>query len=182
MNVNTTRMVKLRSTSVGTFVINEPAYGINRVFPNKGSIQTLPFEIVEQLLWQPGFRTAIDTGMIYIDNMQDKIDLGLEEPDATAPKNIRILSEADMLDMLKNKSYDDFINSLEGLPIEQIRSLATYAAENNIVDMAKVDAIKQITGKDIVEMIDRRRKMEEADRAAAEKEQRRRNEGEFNAI
>ena len=64
-----TRMVRLRSTSASTFVINEPAFNVRRVFPNKGSIQMLPFEVVEQLLWQPGFRVAIDTGKIYIDDM-----------------------------------------------------------------------------------------------------------------
>lgn len=177
-----TRMVKIRSTIAGTFSINESSYNVNRVFPGKGSVQSLPFEIVEQLLWQPGFRNAIDSGILYIDDMQDKIDLGLEEPDTKTPTNIRVLNEAQMLTLLKVKSYDDFLKELEGLPIQQIRDLADYAAANNLVDIQKVDAIRQLTGKDVIKMIDKRREFEAADRAAAEKEARRRNEGEFNAI
>lgn len=177
-----TRMVRLRSTSASTFVINEPAFNVRRVFPNKGSVQMLPFEVVEQLLWQPGFRVAIDTGKIYIDDMQDKIDLGLEEPETKVPTNIKVLNEAQMLTLLKVKSYDDFLDELATLPIEQIRNLADYAAENNLVDIAKIDAIKQLTGKDVVEMINKRRMFEQAEKASAEREARRRNEGEFNAI
>ena len=177
-----TRMVKLRSTVSGTFAINEPAYSVNRVFPNKGAIQALPFEIVEQLLWQPGFRAAVDTGMLYIDDMQDKIDLGLEEPETKIPTNIKVLNEAQMLTLLKVKSYDDFLDEIATLPIEQIRNLADYAAENNLVDMSKVEAIERLTGKDIIKMIDKRREFEAADRALKEKEERRRREGEFNAI
>lgn len=177
-----TRMVKLRSTTSGTFTINEPAYNLRRVFPNKGSIQMVPFEILEQLLWQPGFRVAIDTGMLYIDDMQDKIDLGLEEPDTKIPTNIKVLNEAQMLTLLKVKSYDDFLNEISTLPLEQIRQLADYAAENNLVDIAKVEAIERLTGKDIIKMIDKRREFEAADRAAKAKEENRRREGEFNAI
>ena len=33
-----TRLVKLRSTCVGTYEIHEPAFGIVRVFPNKGAV------------------------------------------------------------------------------------------------------------------------------------------------
>lgn len=176
------RLVKLRSTVVGTFSISEPAYNLVRVFPNKGAVQTVPFDVLEQLLWQPGFRVAIDTGMLYIDDMQDKIDLGLEEPDTKTPTNIKVLNETQMMTLLKVKPYNEFIDELETLPMQQIRDLADYAAENNLVDMQKVDAIKQITGKDIVAMINKRRQFEEADRIAAEKEANRRNEGEFNAI
>ena len=177
-----TRLVKLRSTSTGTFSINEPAYNIRRIFPKKGSVQTVPFDILEQLLWQPGFRAAIDSGLLYIDDMQDKIDLGLEQPDTKVPTNIKVLNETQMMTLLKVKPYNEFIDELGTLPMQQIRDLADYAAENNLVDMQKVDAIKQLTGKDIVAMINKRRQFEEADRIAAEKEANRRNEGEFNAI
>nr|DAI82440.1 MAG TPA: hypothetical protein [Caudoviricetes sp.] len=33
-----TRLVKIRSTATGTFSINEPAFGVRRIFPKKGAI------------------------------------------------------------------------------------------------------------------------------------------------
>ena len=47
MNTQSTRMVVFKNMTTGTFVINEPAYGIRRVFNAKGAIQTIPFDIVE---------------------------------------------------------------------------------------------------------------------------------------
>jgi len=47
----TVRMVKIKNTSSATVNVFSPAYGINRDFPGKGSVQAIPFETVEQLLW-----------------------------------------------------------------------------------------------------------------------------------
>lgn len=181
MNTQSTRMVTFKNMTTGTFVINEPAYGIRRVFNAKGAIQTIPFEIVEQLLWSEGFRNCIDNGMIYIENMQDKIDLGLEEPETTEPTNIKILSPERMKAILSSP-MEDFLKEIDGCPMEQIRLLAEYAADNNFVEVDKVDVIKKLTGLDIINMISRRRQAEDADQIAAEKEANRRRDGEFNAI
>lgn len=182
MNTNTQRMVKVRSTCTGRFVINEPAFNLVREFPTKGSVQMIPYEAIEQLLWQPGFKTAIDTGMIYIDDMQDKIDLGLESPEAKAPERIRVLSEAQMLKLLKVDSYEVFANDITGLPIEQARALVHFAADNNIIDMKKIDTLKAVTGLDAIKIIAAKRANEEADRMIAEKEARARQEGDFNPV
>ena len=182
MNMQSTRMVTFKNMTHGTFIINEPAYGVRRVFNSKGATQTIPFEIVEQLLWSAGFRNAIDNGMIYIENMQDKIDLGLEEPEATEPTNIKILSPEKMEKILRTNDMDEFARELNGCSIEQIRLLAEYAADHNYTEIGKVDAIKQITGLDVINMISRRRQAEDADQIAAEKEANRRRDGEFNAI
>ena len=119
--------------------------------------------------------------MIYIENMQDKIDLGLEEPETTEPTNIKILSPERMKAILSSP-MENFLKEIDGCPMEQIRLLAEYAADNNFVEVEKVDVIKKLTGLDIINMISRRRQAEDADQIAAEKEANRRRDGEFNAI
>lgn len=182
MNLQSTRMVAFKNMTTGTFVVNEPAYNIRRIFKGLGSVQTIPFEIVEQLLWSEGFRNALENGLIYIESMQDKIDLGLEEPDTTEPTNIKILSPEKMEAILRNNDIEEFLKAIDGCPKEQARRLAEYAADHNIVDMKKVEIIKELTGLDVINMIDRRRQAEDADKVAAEKEANRRRDGEFNAI
>lgn len=178
----TTRMVRFKNTISSSVIVHEPAYGIHREFPGKGAIQAIPFDIVEQILWRPGFKNMIDTGILYIDDMQDKIDLGLEDPDTKVPTKIKIFTPEQILTLLKVKSYDEFVKELSTVSIDQANAVVEYAAENSLVDPKKVDYLKEVTGRDVLQLIAKKRMMAEADKANAEREARRKNEGEFNAI
>lgn len=164
------RMVVFKSMVGKTVIVNEPAYGIRRVFPNKGAIQTIPFNIVEQLLWSNGFRNMLSTGVLYIENMQDKIDLGLEEPGTKIPTKIRILTDEQMLTLLKVRSYDDFVKELASLSLDQANAVVDYAVRTQTIDTQKVDYLKEVTGRDVIKIIARNKENAEADKAAAERE------------
>jgi len=164
------RMVVFKSMVGKTVIVNEPAYGIRRVFPNKGAIQTIPFNIVEQLLWSNGFRNMLSTGVLYIENMQDKIDLGLEEPGTKIPTKIRILTDEQMLTLLKVRSYDDFVKELASLSLDQANAIVDYAVRTQTIDTQKVDYLKEVTGRDVIKIIARNKENAEADKAAAERE------------
>lgn len=168
-----TRMVNIRSTSTGTVTVHEPAYNIHRVFPNYGSVQKIPFEIVEQLLWSNGFKNLLQKGFLYIDSMQDKIDLGLEDPDTKTPTRLKTLNDGQIITLLKVKSLDEFKTEIESLPSEQIKRIVDYAVENSIVDMEKIDYIKEITGQDIMAMITKNRQIADAEKAEKERSRRR---------
>lgn len=182
MNTNGQRMVKLTSTDSGRVIVHEPAFSVHREFPGKGTSQVIPFDVVEQLMWRTGFKNMIMSGTLYIADMQDKIDLGLEEPDTKEPTRIKVLNDQQILTLLKVSSYDKFVNELSTLPSEQINNIITYAVDNEIIDPQKDDYLKKLTGRDILKMITHKRDQEEAEIAAKVKEENRRKEGEFNAI
>jgi len=176
------RMVRFKNTMPGKVVVHEPAYGIHREFLGKGTVQTIPFDVVEQLLWRPGFKNMVTSGILYIDNMQDKIDLQLEEPDTKVPTKIKIFTEEQILTLLKVKSFEDFVAELSTVSVDQANAVVDYAIEHSIVDTKKVDYLKKVTNRDIVKSIAKKREAEEISAAQAEKEARRRSEGEFNSI
>lgn len=176
------RMVSFRNTTSGNVIVHEPAYNIHREFLGKNTIQKIPFDIVEQLMWRPGFKNMIKSGILYIDNMQDKIDLQLEDPDTKAPTKIKVFTDEQILTLLKIKSFEDFVKELSTVSIDQANAVVNYAVENSIVDSKKVDYLKEITGRDVVKIISHKRDAAEAEKANAEREARRRNEGEFNSI
>jgi hypothetical protein len=60
----------------------------------------------------------IDTGMLYIDDMQAKIDLGLEEPGTETPTRIKVFTPEQILTLLKIKKYDDFKAEIDSVSIE----------------------------------------------------------------
>lgn len=147
------RMVKVTNMVNKTVGVKLPEYGINRKWVRKGQIIPLPFDAVEQMLWHNGFRNMIDKGILYIDSMKDKIDLGLEEEGTTEPTNIKVLNDAQILKLLKVDSFDDFKNTIDSLSEVQIRNVANYAITNKIVDVAKCDYIKDLTNIDILKSI-----------------------------
>lgn len=179
--VTTERMVKLVSMDSGTVCLYEPAYNVNRIFKGRGTTQVLPFEVVSQMLNTDGFRSMIDMGILYIESMEDKIDLGLEEPGTTEPTNIKVLTDAQKATLLKADTVDEFIKHLEGYTTEQVLTLVDYAVDNKITNIEKANILKELTGKDIISIIAKRRAEEEQDKEIArrEAEAERAAEGEF---
>ena len=103
-----TRMVKLKNMVNKTVSVKLPEYGINRRWTAKGQVVPIPYETMEQILWHDGFRKMIDRGILYIEDMQDKIDLGLEEEGTTEPPNIVVLTDKQIETLLTTSPIDVF--------------------------------------------------------------------------
>ena len=71
--MSNTRMVNLKNMVNKTVGVKLPEYGVNRKWTTKGQVIPLPYDTVEQMLWHEGFRKMIDRGILYIENMQDKM-------------------------------------------------------------------------------------------------------------
>ena len=166
------RMVIVKSAVNATVSIVNPQYGINKRWSRPGQPMGIPFEQLEQCLWENGIRRMFDSGILYIESMKDKIDLGLEPADAKEPVNIIVLTEKDMDYLLKEAPLDEFKKKLCAVPQMQVDNLIEYAVHNELVDMDKVNFIKVLTkGKDILTGIKKKRDVEEAEereRKAAE--------------
>lgn len=157
------RQVILKSSVDGSVSINYPQYGVNRRWSKRGQPMAMPFELVEQCLWETGFRHMIQSGILYIEDMQTKIDLGLEPADATEPTNIIVFDENEMLELWKQASLEEFKKRTQEAPRTQVDNLITYAIQHEIVEMDKVNFIKKLTGKDILTSVNLKRQVEEAD-------------------
>lgn len=173
------RNVVVKSAVNATVSIVNPQYGLNKRWSRMGQSMQIPFATLEQCLWENGIRRMFDSGILYIENMQDKIDLGLEPADATEPVNIVVFEEKDMDYLLKEANLDDFKKKMISVPRMQVDNLIEYAIHNEFVDMGKIDFLKKLTGKDILAGITRKRDMREAEEKAraAEQEKARRDDG-----
>lgn len=161
------RQVILKSAVEGSVSVNYPQYGVNRKWNKIGQPMSMPYEVVEQCLWENGFRRMIESGILYIENMQDKIDLGLEPYDATEPTNIIVFNENEMKELWKTATLDEFKEKVLSAPRTQVDSLITYAIKNEIVEMDKVNFIKKLTGKDVLASVTLKRDVEEAEEREA---------------
>lgn len=171
------RMVIVKSAVNATVSIVNPQFGINKRWSRPGQPMGIPFDQLEQCLWENGIRRMFESGILYIESLKDKIDLGLEPSDAKEPVNIIVLKESDMEYLLKEAPLDEFKKKLCAVPAMQVDNLVEYAIHNEIVDMEKIKFIKELThGKDILRGIQKKRDVEEAEekeRKAAEERARR---------
>lgn len=158
-----TRMVQITNMVNAMVSVKDPSTGTNRVWRKRGQTLPIPFEAVENLLWQDGFRRMLDSGILYIKNMKDKQDLGLEPQEATEPVNIIALTELQMENLLTKSPISVFKAEIAKLPRIQVDNLIEFAIENNLVDPEKCYFLKEVTGKDIMLAISRREENAKAD-------------------
>ena len=146
-----------------TISIKKPQYNFNKRWTQKNQIIPVPFEALEQMLWDEGIRRFFDRGMLYISEMKDKIDLGLEPEGATEPQNIIVLTDKQINDFLTSKPFVVFKKELEDLSDTQIREIVNYAIIHELADIEKVNYLKKLTGVDILKAIARNLDVKEAE-------------------
>ena len=161
------RMVKVTSMVDAQLGITDPSYGIKRRWQKRGQSLPIPFDVLEQLLYSDGVANMFKQGLLYIDNMKDKQDLGLEPLEATEPTNIIALNAKQIEELLTVKPIDVFKKEVSNLPDAQIDNVIDYAVEHKIVNAEKCAILKEVTNRDIIAMIKRRADMEAEE--AAEK-------------
>lgn len=166
------RMVAIKSMVDNLVSVRKPEYGINRRWQTRGQVLMLPYEQVEQLLWDGGFRNLIDSGILYIEDLQTKKDLGLESADATKPENIIALNEQQLKAYLTELPLETFKRQVSRLPKLQVDNLISYAVEKGYTDSAKSAFLKDLTGQDILKMVSVKMEMEELDRREAYRQKR----------
>lgn len=145
--------VRVISQNQGPIFVRIDDLRFSREWPNKGAAVSIDKEMLEEMMYDNGFKYMIDTGMLYIEDMKVKKELGLEPEDAEEPVNIIVLSDNDMKRMMGAMPFAEFNAKLKTLNYEQQLSLADYAIQNEMGDYQKCDAIKKACGKDILTAI-----------------------------
>lgn len=156
------RNVKIVSMVDNIVSVRKPEYNIYRSWKNRGQTFTIPFDTVQQLLWDTGFKNLIYSGILYIPDLQDKIDLGIEEEGATEAKNIIAFTEEKMVELFSDKvPMEEFVKIVTTIPRTQVDILIEYAIEKEIVDVKKDKFLLELTGKDILVGISRKHALED---------------------
>lgn len=145
--------IRVISKHQGPVSVNIPDLRFKREWPNKGSSIPIERETLEEMMYDSGFKYMIDTGMLYIEDLEVKKELGLEPEDATEPVNIIVLNDNDMKRMMTAMPQFEFDAKLKTLNYEQMLALADFAIKNELGDFGKCDAIKKACGKDILTAI-----------------------------
>lgn len=141
------KVVNLISSRVN---INLPDMRFSRIWEKKGAVKSIPFDQLEEALYNPGVEALFVEGILGINDLETKKKLGLEPDEVEEPVNIIILDDSQRKRYLTVMPLPEFKEKIKQLPIEQIRELVQYAIDNEIVNFDKSEILKKITGTDII--------------------------------
>lgn len=153
--------VVVKSMTNGKIGVTIPDLKIRKNWPRKGSTVTFKKEELQEAMFDPGFEYMLKTGILYIEDMEVKKELELEPKDVKEPQNIVVFNDAQMKRLCTVAPLKDFKEAVAKVSVEQVRALATYAIENNMMDFDKAEVIKKACGKDVISAVMLKRKNEE---------------------
>ena len=155
------KKVKIISLTNGKVIIKNNELRIKRVWERKGAVKTIDFDVLEELIYDPGVEYMFTQGILDIEDLEVKKALGLEPEDATEPVNIIILTEKKMDRLMTVMPLSEFRNELNKVPMEQIRRLVEYCIAKEYTDFEKCELLKKFTGVDVINAIKLNRQAKE---------------------
>ena len=145
--------VKVESLISSRVLLSVPELRLKRVWEKKGAVKTIPFETLEEAMFEPGVEALFTNGVLGIPDMETKIRLGLEPEGAEKPENIIALNDQQRKRYMTVMPIGEFKTEVKKLPKDQVEELAQFAIENEIADFEKAEFLKSIIGLDIMSAI-----------------------------
>lgn len=153
--------VNVVSTVNGVVGIHLPDLRFRKEWTRKGQRQKIEKDLLQDIMYDAGSEYMFKTGMLYIEDMETKKELGLEPEDATAPVNIIVLDEKQMKRYLTVMPTHEFREAIKELPLEQAKNLVDYAVETENISFDKAEILEKATGLNAMKMIQLSRKNKE---------------------
>ena len=138
-----------------------PRLHINKVWPKKNTKLPVEKDVLREAIYEPGVEYMFKQGLLYIDDMDFKIELGLEEEGTKAPTNVIPMDEKYMSRVLKLMPIAEMKKAITVMNDNQKRELIDFASEQNDISFDRMDVIKKLTGIDVVKVIELKRSKEE---------------------
>ena len=145
------KVVNLVSSIVS---INVPDARLKRTWERKGAEKIIPFDQLQEAMYDTGVEAMFREGILGIEDLEVKKKLGLEPEDAPEPVNIIVLNDQQRKRYLTVMPTAEFRAKVQELPIEQVRELAQFAINNELVDFDKCEIIKKMINVDIIKSIE----------------------------
>ena len=138
-----------------------PRLHINKVWPKKNTKLPVEKDVLREAIYEPGVEYMFKQGLLYIDDMDFKIELGLEEEGTKAPTNVIPMDEKYMSRVLKLMPIAEMKKAISAMNDNQKRELIDFASDQNDISFDRMDVIKKLTGIDVVKVIEIKRSKEE---------------------
>ena len=138
----------------GNVGLTLPHLRVNKTWPKKGTKLPIEKDILREAIYEPGVEYMFKNGILYIDDMDFKIELGLEAEGAKAPTAIIPVDEKYLERVLKRMPVSEMKQVIKTMNDNQRRELIDYASSQNDIQLDRLTALKELTGTDLFKVIE----------------------------
>lgn len=136
--------------------------GLNRrVWRKKGQKLLVNKDSLREAIYDPGVEFMFKKGILYIEDMNFKIELGLEEPGAKNPTQVIPMDEKYMNRVLKLMPIGEMKQAINLMTSVQKQELVDYAIHQPDVQLNRIKVISEKCGVDVLKSIELNRQKEE---------------------
>ena len=145
----------------GIVGITMPNSRIKKIWPKKGTKLPVEKDLLREAIYDPGVEYMFKKGILYIEDMNFKIELGLEPEGAKAPIEIIPVDEKYLNRVLKLMPLSEMKAAINKMSDNQKKELLDYAVKQNDIQLDRLGVLKDLTGIDILKVIELDRQREE---------------------
>lgn len=137
------KKIKIINQVNGLVGVSLPNLNFTREWLTKGQIVTMPYDILEEAMFDPGFKNMIDQGILYIDDLEAAKSLGYEDEEVKVPTKYQRFTEQKLKDLILNSSFENFEKTFKKIPSEQRQELCDWAVTLRLRDPQKIAFLKE---------------------------------------
>lgn len=132
----------------------------HRVWNKKGQKLPVSKDVLREAIYEPGIEYMFKKGILYIDDMEMKIELGLEEPGTTAPTEVLPVDDKYLNRVLKLMPISEMKAAIDKMSIVQKQELVDYASKQNDIQLDRLAIVSDKCNVDILKTIELNRQKE----------------------
>lgn len=141
----------------GIVGITMPNSRIKKIWPKKGTKLPVDKDLLREAIYEPGVEYMFKKGILYIDDMDFKIELGLESEGTTKPTEIIPVDEKYLNRVLKLMPISEMKAAVAKMSDNQKKELLDFTVEQNDIQLDRLNIIKELTGIDVLKVIELKR-------------------------
>lgn len=126
----------------------------HRVWNKKGQKLPIDKDVLREVIYEPGVEYMFKNGILYIEDMDFKIELGLEAEGTKAPTQILPMDDKYLNRVLKLMPVVDMKKAIDEMSLVQRQELVDYAVKQNDVQLDRLEIISKKCNVDILKAIE----------------------------
>ena len=150
---------KVMVTSMVGGTISAPSLE-HRVWNKKGQKLPVSKDVLREAIYDPGVEYMFKNGILYIDEMNFKIELGLESEGTTTPTAVLPVDDKYLNRVLKLMPVSEMKASIDKMSITQKQELVDYASKQNDIQLDRLAIVSEKCNVDILKTIELNRQKE----------------------
>ena len=125
----------------------------HRVWNKKGQKLPVSKDILREAIYEPGVEYMFKKGILYIEDMDFKIELGLEAEGTKVPTEILPMDEKFMNRVLKLMPVPEMKTTIDKMTMVQKQELVDFAVKQNDISLDRIKIVSDKCRVDILKTI-----------------------------